>query len=124
MVNLYTWSCKRSWHSLSIELVATEQDIVGADAVRAGGVATLREAEASGRRWEEGAIQYTQYNGAPLECMFPMVAKRLDPASRSRWVSWDTRPADAIYLSCIPMRLMATPDKNTLLRTRRNPGVS
>lgn len=90
-----------------VELVGDSSDAgsyLSADAVRIGGGMgqVERFGMTTGRpRWEEGAILYAQYNGAPTSVYDPYGSgDGSDPAVRSRWAAWE-HPAgeDAIYLS-------------------------
>ena len=92
---------------LKVELIgdsAESNKSLNADAVRiGGGMGDVRRHEVtSGRpRWEEGAIQYAQYNGAPTSVYDPYVdGNGSDPAVRSRWAAWEHPGGeDAIFLS-------------------------
>jgi len=97
-------------NSLTVELIgdsATSQ-LLSADAVRIGGgwSEVSRQGQIPDRpRWETGAIQYTQYNGAPTSVYDPDFDGTVgdggsDPRARSRWAEWE-HPAgeDAVYLS-------------------------
>lgn len=92
---------------LTVELVADGGETgrwLSADAVRIGGGMgdVTRHGVTTGRpRWEEGAISYIQYNGAPASVYDPFWdGDGSDPTSRSRWAAWE-HPAgeDAVYLS-------------------------
>jgi hypothetical protein len=93
--------------SLTVELVgdSSSSAMVSADAVRIGG--GMGDVERLGvtstmPRWQEGAIQYIQFNGAPTSIYDPAGYgyNGSDPSSRSRWAEWE-HPAseDAVYLS-------------------------
>jgi MYXO-CTERM domain-containing protein len=92
---------------LTIELIADSAQAtrtLNADAVRIGGGMgdVRRHDELSGRpRWEEGAIQYVQYNGGPTSVYDPYAdGNGSDPSSRSRWAAWEHPSGeDAVYLS-------------------------
>jgi len=96
---------------LTVELIGDSSQsgkLLSADAVRVGGGMTevSRQGVTPERpRWETGAIQYTQYNGAPSSTYDPSGDGTSgdggsDPSARSRWAAWE-HPAgeDAIYLS-------------------------
>ncbi len=77
---------------LTVELLGDSSESskkLSADAVRIGGGMgdVRRHDEVSGRpRWEEGAIQYVQYNGAPTSVYDPYDDDNgSDPSARSRW---------------------------------------
>ena len=77
---------------------------LSADAVRIGG--GMGDVERYGTltyrpRWEEGAILYTQWNGAPPDVYNPYGgADGSDPSARSRYAAWRSPPGeDAVYLS-------------------------
>ncbi len=77
---------------------------LSADAVRVGGGMgdVARNGETTGRpRWEEAAILYTQYNGAPTSVYDPYSdGDGSDPSARSRWAAWEHPSGeDAVYLS-------------------------
>lgn len=83
---------------------AVDDGWVSADAVRiGGGMADIwRNGTTSGRpRWEGGAIQYTQFQGAPTSTYDPYGSgDGSDPSSRSRWADWEHPTGeDAVYLS-------------------------
>ncbi|MFT4977780.1 MAG: hypothetical protein ACI8S6_003687, partial [Myxococcota bacterium] len=93
--------------SLQVELLgdsSTSGRWLSADAVRIGGGYgdVSRNGTLTGRpRWEEGAILYAQYNGAPSSVYDPYSdGDGSDPSSRSRWAAWE-HPSDeqAVYLS-------------------------
>ncbi len=92
---------------LTVELIGDSAESgkkLSADAVRIGGGMgdVRRHDDLSGRpRWEEGAIQYTQYNGAPTSVYDPYAdGNGSDPSSRSRWADWEHPSGeDAIYVS-------------------------
>ncbi len=91
---------------LTVELIGdgSEGGWVSADAVRIGGGMgdVQRHSESSGRpRFEEGAILYNQYNGAPTSVYDPYGdGNGSDPSTRSRWAAWEHPGGeDAIYLS-------------------------
>lgn len=97
--------------SLKVELLADSTESgkwLSADAVRIGGGMgdVERQGDLTGRpRWEGGAIQYIQFNGAPTSVYNPYweeedPAGGSDPSSRSRWAKWE-HPAgiDAVYIS-------------------------
>ncbi len=93
--------------SLTIELLgdsASANARLSADAVRLGGGVgdVTRYGVTTGRpRWEEGAILYTQFNGAPTSVYDPFNdGDGSDPTARSKWADWE-HPAgeDAVYLS-------------------------
>jgi len=96
---------------LTVELIGDSSEagqMLSADAVRIGGgmtEVTRQGANPNRPRWETGAIQYTQYNGAPTSVYDPEGNGTAgdggsDPSSRSRWAAWE-HPAgeDAVYLS-------------------------
>lgn len=93
--------------SLTVELVGDSSQpgrYLSADAVRIGGGYgdVVRSGDLSGRpRWEEGAILYTQYNGAPTSVYDPYGdGDGSDPSSRSRWAAWEHPSGEpAVYLS-------------------------
>lgn len=91
--------------SLTIELIGdSASGNLSADAVRiGGGMGTVeRSGELSGMpAWQEGAIQYTQYNGAPTSVYDPFGdGNGSDPTSRSKWADWEhPNGEDAVYLS-------------------------
>jgi hypothetical protein len=96
--------------SLTVELIgdSTQSKLLSADAVRIGGGTTevSRHGVTPGRpRWESGAIQYIQYNGAPTSVYDPSGDGTSsdggsDPGSRSRWAEWEHPSGeDAVYLS-------------------------
>jgi uncharacterized protein (TIGR03382 family) len=93
--------------SLQVELIADSTETgkyLNADAVRVGGGMgdVVRHGDTSERpRWEGGAIQYAQFNGAPKGVYDPNNnGNGTDPTVRSRWAAWE-HPAgeDALYLS-------------------------
>jgi len=78
--------------------------IVSADAVRFGGGMgdVSRGGTTSGHeRWEEAAIYYTQYAGAPTTVYDPYGdGDGSDPSSRSRFADWEHEDGeDAVYFS-------------------------
>ncbi len=92
--------------SLKVELVGdgTAGRWLSADAVRIGGGMgdVERYGTLTGRpRWEEGAILYTQWNGAPTSSYNPYGGSDgSDPSARSRYAAWRSPPGeDAVYLS-------------------------
>ena len=93
--------------SLTVELIADSDEAgayLSADAVRIGGGVgdVRRNDELTGRpRWEESAILYTQFNGAPSSVYDPYSdGDGSDPSSRSRWAAWEHPTGeDAVYLS-------------------------
>ncbi|MEL6341599.1 MAG: N-acetylmuramoyl-L-alanine amidase [Myxococcota bacterium] len=93
--------------SLTVELIADSDQTgrwLSADAVRVGGGISEVErfGQLSGRdRWEEGAIQYAQFNGAPPIVYDPYDdGDGSDPAVRSRWAAWEHPTGEpAVYLS-------------------------
>lgn len=97
--------------SLTVELVGDSAEagaLLSADAVRIGGGMddVSRHGGTTGRpRWESGAIQYTQYNGAPTSVYDPYGDGTTDdggsdPSSRSAWAAWEHPSGeDAVYLS-------------------------
>jgi len=93
--------------SLKVELIADSAEsgkFLNADAVRVGGGMgdVARHDETTERpRWESGAIQYTQYNGAPKSVYDPYSdGDGSDPTARSRWAAWEHPTGeDALYLS-------------------------
>ncbi len=96
--------------SLTVELIgdSSQAKLLSADAVRIGGGTTevSRHGVTPGRpRWETGAIQYTQYNGAPTSIYDPYGDGTSsdggsDPTARSRWAEWEHPSGeDAVYLS-------------------------
>lgn len=93
---------------VTIELIADSEDrgaTLSIDAVRiGGGIANIeRYGRASGvDRWEDAAVQYVQFNGAPTSVYDPSGdgANGSDPSSRSRWADWEhPQGEDALYLS-------------------------
>ncbi len=92
---------------LTVELLSDSASTgrwLSADAVRVGGGMgdVSRHGGTTGRpRWEEGAILYTQYNGAPTSVYDPYSdGDGSDPSSRSRWAAWEHPTGeDAVYLS-------------------------
>ena len=92
--------------ALVVEVVGdgTSGRPLSADAVRIGGGTgdVVRHGTTTGRpRWEEGAILYTQWNGAPTSVYDPYGdGDGSDPSARSRYAAW-RHPAgeDAVYLS-------------------------
>jgi hypothetical protein len=93
--------------SLRIELLAEdspEGTWLSADAVRIGGGMTdvQRHGTDPGRpRWEDGAVQFTQWQGAPTSVYDPYGDDNgSDPPARSRWADWE-RPSgeDAVFIS-------------------------
>ena len=92
---------------LTVELIGDSSDgerWLSADAVRVGGGSgdVTRNGEGTGRpRWEEGAILYTQWNGAPTSVYDPYTdGDGSDPSSRARWADWEHPSGeDAVYLS-------------------------
>ena len=94
--------------SLTVELVGdsnTSGTYLSADAVRIGGGTSEVErygVMADRPRWEEGAILYAQYNGAPTSIYDPYGdgSNGSDPPTRSRWAAWEHPTGeDAVYLS-------------------------
>jgi len=95
---------------LTVELIgdSSQAKLLSADAVRIGGgwSEVSRQGQIPDRpRWETGAIQYVQYNGAPTSVYDPLGDGTSsdggsDPSARSRWAEWE-HPAgeDAVYLS-------------------------
>lgn len=90
-----------------VELIADSANsgrLVNADAVRIGGgtaIVSRHSATSTRPRWEEGAIQGTQFNGAPTTIYDPYSdGLGSDPASRSRWAAWEHPVGeDAVYVS-------------------------
>jgi len=99
------WLPEGSGH-LSVEVAGSGSSgrKTSVDAVRIGGGMgdVIRNGTTTGRpRWEEGAILYTQYNGAPTSVYDPYGDRNgSDPSARSRYAAW-RHPAgeDAVYLS-------------------------
>ena len=94
-------------NSLTVELIGDSSSNglwLSADAVRIGGGTgdVQRYGDQTGRpRWEESAVLYTQFNGAPRSVYDPYGdGNGSDPSARSRWAAWE-HPAgeDAVYLS-------------------------
>ena len=93
--------------NIVVELIADDAQsgkYLSADAVRIGGGMgdVVRGGDTTERpRWEGGAIQYTQFNGAPTSVYDPYGdGDGSDPASRSRWAAWEHPSGeDAVYLS-------------------------
>ncbi len=94
-------------NSLTVELIGDSSNSgtwLSADAVRIGGGTgdVQRYGTQTNRpRWEESAVLYTQYNGAPSSIYDPYGdGNGSDPSARSRWAAWE-HPAgeDAVYLS-------------------------
>ena len=91
----------------SVELANDSSDagaIVSADAVRFGGGMgdVMRGGTTSGyERWEEAAIYYTQYAGAPTSVYDTSGSgDGYDPSSRSRFADWEHEEGeDALYFS-------------------------
>jgi hypothetical protein len=91
----------------SVELLSDSTEsgsIVSADAVRFGGGVgdVMRGGTTSGfERWEEAAIYYTQFAGAPPSVYDPYGdGDGYDPSSRSRFADWEHEPGeDALYFS-------------------------
>jgi hypothetical protein len=106
-----TWQyAERLWlpegpDGLRVELVGdSEGQWLSADAVRIGGgwSDVSRNGQLSERpRWEGGAIQYIQWNGAPKAVYDPYNdGNGSDPSSRSLWAAWEHPTGeDALYLS-------------------------
>lgn len=92
---------------LSIALLGDSSDtgaLLSADAVRIGGGMgdITRMGGTTGQpRWEEGAVLYTQSNGAPTSVYDPYSdGDGSDPSSRPRWADWEhPLGEDAVYLS-------------------------
>lgn len=90
--------------SLTVTLSGDATAWVSADAVRIGGGTgdVTRNGTTTGRpRWEEGAILYNQWNGAPTSVYDPYGERDgSDPSTRSRFAAW-AHPSgeDAVYLS-------------------------
>jgi hypothetical protein len=96
---------------LTIELIGDSAEsgkALSADAVRIGGgmtQVTRQGANPNRPRWETGAIQYTQFNGAPPSVYDPSNDGTSgdggsDPSARSRWAAWEHPSGeDAVYLS-------------------------
>jgi hypothetical protein len=97
--------------SLTVELVGDSSEAgatLSADAVRIGGGMddVSRHGVTNGRpRWESGAIQYVQFNGAPTSVYDPYGDGTSsdggsDPSARSAWADWEHPTGeDAVYLS-------------------------
>ena len=93
--------------NIRVELIADDAQAgkyLSADAVRIGGGMgdVVRQGDTTDRpRWEGGAIQYTQFNGAPTSVYDPYSSgDGSDPASRSRWAAWEHPSGeDAVFLS-------------------------
>jgi hypothetical protein len=91
----------------SVELLNDSTDssaVVAADAVRfGGGMGDVgRGGTTSGHeRWEEAAIYYTQFAGAPTSVYDPYSdGDGYDPSSRSRFADWEHEDGeDALYFS-------------------------
>lgn len=102
----YLW-LEKGTDSLTVELVADSTSTgtyLSADAVRIGGGMgdVWRHGGGTNRpRWEEGAILYTQYNGAPTSVYDPYGSgDGSDPSTRSRWAKWEhPNGEDAVYVS-------------------------
>jgi hypothetical protein len=98
---------KEGVDSLTIELIADssfEGTYLSADAIRIGGGMgdVSRYGTLTNRpRWEEGAILYTQFNGAPTSVYDPYnYGDGSDPSARSRWAAWEHPTGEnAVYLS-------------------------
>jgi MYXO-CTERM domain-containing protein len=98
--------------SLSIELIADSAEAgrsLSADAVRVGGgmanVSRAGKLPASGSfsaaRWEEAALSYVQFNGAPPS-VYDAQGNGIgtDHVARSMWAAWEhPQGEDAVYLS-------------------------
>jgi len=90
---------------LTVELIGDSAGgTLSADAVRVGGGMgdVSRRGDFSGRpRWEEGANEYVQWNGAPTSVYDPGGSGNgTDVTARSRWAAWEHPAAeDAVYLS-------------------------
>jgi len=90
-----------------VELIADDSEpgrTLSADVVRVGGGMAVveRNGVTSERpRWEGGAIQGAQFNGAPSSIYDPYNSgDGSDPTVRSRWAEWEhPNGEDAIYLS-------------------------
>lgn len=90
-----------------VELIADDSEpgrTLSADVVRVGGGMAVveRHGVTSERpRWEGGAIQGVQFNGAPSSIYDPYNSgDGSDPAARSRWAEWEHPSGeDAVYLS-------------------------
>jgi hypothetical protein len=90
-----------------VELIADDTEpgrTLSADVVRVGGGMAVieRYGETSERpRWEGGAIQGVQFNGAPSSIYDPYSSgDGSDPTARSRWAEWEHPSGeDAVYLS-------------------------
>ena len=93
--------------SLTVELIGDSSASgkwLSADAVRIGGGTgdVQRFGTQTGRpRWEESAVLYTQFNGAPSSVYDPYGdGNGSDPSARSRWAAWEHPTGeDAVYLS-------------------------
>ena len=93
--------------SLTVELIADSSSSgkwLSADAVRIGGGTgdVQRYGTQTNRpRWEESAVLYTQFNGAPSSVYDPYGdGNGSDPSARSRWAAWEHPSGeDAVYLS-------------------------
>lgn len=106
-----TWQyAERLWlpegsDGLRVELVGdSEGQWLSADAVRIGGgwSDVSRNGQLAERpRWEGGAVQYTQWNGAPKTVYDPWNdGNGSDPTARSMWAAWEHPTGeDALYLS-------------------------
>jgi hypothetical protein len=94
-------------NSLTVELIADSSSSgkwLSADAVRVGGGTgdVQRYGDQTNRpRWEESAVLYTQFNGAPTSVYDPYGdGNGSDPSARSRWAAWEHPTGeDAVYLS-------------------------
>ena len=94
-------------NSLTVELIGDSSSSgkwLSADAVRVGGGTgdVLRYGDQTNRpRWEESAVLYTQFNGAPTSVYDPYGdGNGSDPSARSRWAAWEHPTGeDAVYLS-------------------------
>ena len=93
--------------SLTVELIGDSSSggkWLSADAVRIGGGTgdVQRYGTQTDRpRWEESAVLYTQFNGAPRSVYDPYSdGNGSDPSARSRWAAWEHPSGeDAVYLS-------------------------
>lgn len=94
-------------NSLTVELIGDSSSAgkwLSADAVRVGGGTgdVQRFGSQTNRpRWEESAVLYTQFNGAPTSIYDPYGdGNGSDPSARSRWAAWEhPNGEDAVYLS-------------------------
>ena len=75
---------------------------LSADAIRIGGGTggcTTIWAQTDRPRWEESAVLYTQFNGAPSSVYDPYGdGNGSDPSARSRWAAWEHPLGKMLYI--------------------------